>query len=151
MISLRTQTLLLALTLGFVGSAIIGGIRHAYPHQMAAAEGIPEYVYQSGCCGKGDCFELPLENVSLTENGYEFIAPQPDHPNEKYTVSEDEYGKKLRDSSDGKYWACFYMPGFSCARYDESGGDSHYGRGCLEFSKVKDPWKLRCFFRPVNA
>jgi hypothetical protein len=117
--------------------------------EEAAADGMPDYVFQSGCCGKGDCFQIPIENVNLIEDGYVFTAPQPDHPDEKYTVMEEEYGKKLRDSSDGRYWACFYIPGKECLEYGQ--GNGHYGGGCLKYSEKRGAWKLRCFFRPVNA
>jgi hypothetical protein len=118
----------------------------ANAHATAAAEGIPPYVYQSGCCGRGDCRQIPVENVTLLSGGYRFTAPQPDWPDQVYVVMEGD--KKLRDSSDGKYWACFYMGGKECL---ETGNNGTQYPPCIRYAPKGKPWQLRCFFRPVNA
>lgn len=115
----------------------------ARAHEAAASEGIPEYVYKGmGCCGAGDCHNIPVENVALIEGGYSFRAPQPFYEDMQYTIAEGD--PKMRDSSDGKYWACFYKPSL-CKSYA-----GMYG-GCKEYYARPPVWELRCFFRPVNA
>jgi hypothetical protein len=121
---------LIALLLGaWVFSAVA-----AHAHATAAAEGIPDYVYTSGCCNKNDCFEVPNENVGLLiDGGYALTVPDM-APNAGQVLRVEK--DKVRDSGDGKYWACFN-------NYREC---DRTGKNC----KPK-PWTLRCFFRPVNA
>lgn len=78
--------------------------------------------YPNGCCGKGDCFIQPFENVRETLEGFYFPAIHPSARKEKrgdYFVSH----KDAKLSKDGQFWACF----------------NTYN------------WTVKCFFYPLNA
>ncbi len=123
-------------------------------HETAAAEGIPEYVYLSGCCSKNDCKMIKFEAIRFTEKGYEFELEGSD---QTFTVKEEE----SQDSPDGRFWACMIMPTY-CAhwgpemQYDGPMGGSKY-RKCLEYKTKAGEWSVRsrgdkkCFWKPVNA
>ena len=128
----------------------------ARAHETAQAEGIPDYVYLSGCCNKNDCRMIKAEAVQFTEEGYAFKLEQ--RPDDIYTVKEEE----SYDSSDGRYWGCFVIPTY-CAHWGpEKEYNTMYGtsrsRSCIQYKDdTSKPWQLRerqgkkCFWKPVNA
>jgi hypothetical protein len=77
--------------------------------------------YPNACCGHGDCFIQPFENIKLSPEGFYFPANHPEarKHHRGYFVSREE----AKESKDGQYWACFNT-------YD---------------------WTVKCFFFPVNV
>lgn len=70
--SLKHQTLLLAFILGFIGAAMFGGIRQAYPHDWYS--GIRNPTTGVGCCGGHDCHPLMADELNrLTEDDDNYI------------------------------------------------------------------------------
>lgn len=136
-----------------IALVLIGWHITAHAHETAAAEGIPDYVYLSGCCNKNDCRLISTDAVQLTYQGYAFKLEQ--LPNDLYTVKEEE----AQDSSDGRYWGCFYIPTVCTAYGPERTGQ--YGEKYAPCIKWKDDtskrWDLRsngkkkCFWRPANV
>lgn len=140
----------------FVAAALLLLAVGARAHETAAAEGIPDYVYLSGCCNKNDCKMIKFEAVEMTAEGYRFEVEQ--RPGHKFEVKEEE----AHDSSDGRYWACFIITSYCAVYGPEKLYHSQYGsslyRPCLKYiDHPTKPWELRaqgkkkCFWRPVNA
>jgi|SRR6266566_1426019 len=55
------------------------------------------------CCGKGDCVEVPGDNVFITTGGYRFILKLID--GQGYTSEIVPYNE-TQPSPDGKFWRC---------------------------------------------
>jgi hypothetical protein len=58
------------------------------------------------CCGEGDCFVLPGEQVSARADGYHIVVKQTEDDGQEHVRAEIVPYAEAQPSPDGAYWRC---------------------------------------------
>jgi hypothetical protein len=86
-------------------SSVVCLLSSASAHDSWISRGALRNGAGEWCCGEGDCFVVPTEQVSARANGYHIVVKQR-VDGRQYVAAEIVPYSETQPSPDGAYWRC---------------------------------------------